>query len=71
MRNMQGAAMEGGFSLMTIDKLIKSIENICQKGQVNASKNRIRLIRILIGIYKEERGYPWYLKVALYFYEKR
>ena len=56
---------------MQVDTLINELNGICNKGQVGASSNRIRKIRKLLEIFQVERHYPWYLKLALYFNEKR
>ena len=55
---------------MHINTFIEELESICEKGQVGASYERIRKIRNLIRIYQSEHIYPWYMKLALYFYEK-
>jgi len=55
---------------MHIDTFIEGLIDICSKGEVGASKNRIRKIRALVSTFKNERRCPWYVKLALYFYKR-
>ena len=56
---------------MYVDTLINELDEICIKGQIGASRNRIRKIRKLVDAFRQEREYPWYMKLALWFYERK
>ena len=54
---------------MHIDTFVTELEEICSKGQIGASMERVRKIRKLLRMFKSERAYPWYVRLVLWIYE--